>query len=489
MTTLLQTTRAAARRLTTAAALGAAALGGSACGDRFTEPNRNQPGIEVAQSDPNFVQFAATGILAVNRNQLDDYVLGVGIFGREAYNYTQTEGRNTSGYLRDFNDNAGFGAGFWAGRYGNLRNIFNFNAFVDATGTLDATQKNAARGFSATMEALELHYLIATRHDNGIAVEIRADPLDLAPFVSRDSAYNYIVTRLDAGATALGQGGGAFPFTFPGGFTGFDTPATFRQFNRALAARVQAYRASYACLPTCSAQGTAAYQATLTALGESFIDPAGALNRGVFAVYSTAANDAVNAANTFGGAARVVVAHPSVAAEFPTKPDGTPDNRYAAKFATLASAVNAPGSGIGIPTTVGLRIYPEQGSPVPVIKNEELILLRAEARYFTGNVAGALEDINTIRTRSGGLAAISAADIATRDQFVTELLRQRRFSLYLEGHRWIDHRRFGRLGDLPVDLPGQQVAVQQVVPQQECLTRFQYNKSDIPPSCPIPTTR
>lgn len=469
----------AARRLA-AALLGAATLAGAACSnDRFTEPNRNQPSLTGAQNDPNFVQFAASGVLAANRNQLDDYVRDVGVFGREIFNYTQTEGRNTSGFLATFSDNAGFGAGLWGLRYNNLRNIFNLNQFVEASTLFGETQKSAIRGFSATMEALELHYVIATRDTVGVPVmpvEIRADPLDLAPFVARDSAFNYIVARLEAGNQALGQGGAAFPFALTGGFAGFNTPTTFRQFNRAITARVQAYRGSTGC-------GAPCYQLTLTALGQSFIDAAGALDRGVYAVYSTAANDATNAANSFGGAARVIVSHPSAGNEFLRKPDGTPDNRYAAKFVALATPVNAPGSGIGIPTQLGLRIYPTQDARVPVIKNEELILLRAEARYFTGDVAGALEDINTIRTRSGGLAAITAADIATSNQFVTELLTQRRWSLYLEGHRWIDHRRFGRLNQLPVDLPSHRVAYRQVIPQQECLSRRQLGL-EAPPTCP-----
>jgi len=121
----------AARRLA-AALLGAATIAGAACSnDRFTEPNRNQPSLTGAQNDPNFVQFAASGVLAANRNQLDDYVRDVGVFGREIFNYTQTEGRNTSGFLATFSDNAGFGAGLWGLRYNNLRNIFNLNQFVE----------------------------------------------------------------------------------------------------------------------------------------------------------------------------------------------------------------------------------------------------------------------------------------------------------------------------------------------------------------------
>ncbi|MDP4247858.1 MAG: RagB/SusD family nutrient uptake outer membrane protein, partial [Bacteroidota bacterium] len=38
-----------------------------------------------------------------------------------------------------------------------------------------------------------------------------------------------------------------------------------------------------------------------------------------------------------------------------------------------------------------------------------------------------------------------------------ELLYERRYSLYYEGHRWIDMRRYGLLGQLPIDRPGDDV--------------------------------
>jgi hypothetical protein len=361
-----------------------------------------------------------------------------------------------------------------------LRNIFNTNAIVEASASLTAQQKSASQGFLRTWEALQLLYLINTRHNLGIPVEVLADPSGIAPFVSRDSAYAAITGKLNEGATQLGAGGTAFPFTLTSGFTGFTTPANFLRVNRALAARVYAYRGSlclFAPAPstTCTAAtATAHYQAALTALQGSVLSAGGTLTTGVYSVHSAAAGDDANSVTNFGGAARVVVAHPSLTAlgtDTLKKADGTPDNRYAAKTQTLTPAVNAPGTGNGIASSLGFRIYPTQDSPIPIIKNEELILLRAEARYFTGDVTGALADINDVRTRSGGLAAITAASIATQAQFITELLAQRRLSLLLEGHRWVDVRRFGRLASLPRDLANHLVAEQMIVPQQECLNR------------------
>ena len=165
---------------------------------------------------------------------------------------------------------------------------------------------------------------------------------------------------------------------------------------------------------------------------------------------------------------RIIVAHPSLRTDVPNT-----DLRFVAKTLTLTSPVNTPGGTTnGIATDLGLRVYANDNSPIPIVKNEELILLRAEARYFLGDVVGAVADINTIRTVSGGLTAIDASAVATPDAFITELLLQRRLSLLAEGHRWFDVRRFRRLNTLPIDVPGRHIVVSRLVlPQQECLVR------------------
>ncbi len=97
-------------------------------------------------------------------------------------------------------------------------------------------------------------------------------------------------------------------------------------------------------------------------------------------------------------------------------------------------------------------------------------LLRAEARYFTNDVTGALTDINFIRTNSGGLAP--RGPFLNQSDFVTELLKQRRYSLLFEGgHRWIDTRRFGLLSTLPKALPTHTIPSRFPFPEAECLAR------------------
>jgi hypothetical protein len=72
---------------------------------------------------------------------------------------------------------------------------------------------------------------------------------------------------------------------------------------------------------------------------------------------------------------------------------------------------------------------------------------------------------------SGGLGASSATAGSTDAAFIQALLYERRYSLMLEGLRWIDYRRFGLLQTLPKDLPTHFVAIVQPIPQAECDAR------------------
>jgi len=81
------------------------------------------------------------------------------------------------------------------------------------------------------------------------------------------------------------------------------------------------------------------------------------------------------------------------------------------------------------------------------LRNEELILLYAEANIST-NAGEAINALNIIRN-AASLPAYSGSMMP--DELTTEMLNQRRYSLYGEGHRWIDARRFNILDQLPID--------------------------------------
>ena len=457
------------RRFWHGARLGLLLTGIAACNtDRLTIPNYNQPTTEGVGKDPNGVQLLVSGILAGSRNSQAGMVQDFGQFGRESYNYFSTDGRFISNYLVGIPgpqrlDPAGFASGDWVGRYQNQRNADQLIT-VAGTTALSAEQKSAVSGFAKTYRALELSYVIMSRDTLGAPVDIPADPNSPAPFVSRDSVYAFISAMLDDAAKDLQAGGSAFPFTLHSGFAGFDAPPTFLQFNRAIAARVLAYRASLGCGVTC-------YNQALTALAGSFVSPVGGaasladLNRGTYNVYSTAAGDNPNG-NSFAQQ-NYIFAHASIETDAQSGPSGAVDDRYTRKVTTNAPVT--PPQNLNIPADHHFIIYPTPSSPAPIIRNEELMLIRAEANIFTGNFATAMQDINNIRAVSGG--GLSPVVFATQGSGLTALLYERRYSLLFEGQRWNDYRRFGLLNLLPLDKPGQFVAKVMPIPQAECDAR------------------
>jgi len=141
------------------------------------------------------------------------------------------------------------------------------------------------------------------------------------------------------------------------------------------------------------------------------------------------------------------------------------DQRFLDKVVprSVASADN-------LTSDLGWIRYPSPNTPIPIIKNEELILLRAEAFIGQGNLDAALTDINTIRDLSGHLPAL--VDLGTSETALDELLYNKLYSLMFEGaHRWIDARHYGRLDALPLDRSGDVVFSTLPIPTSEVLPR------------------
>ena len=442
--------------------------------DALNVPNYNSVSTTTTP-DVALVQNLATGILIQSRGNIPAFYSDAGVFGRESLNYFQTDGRFTSNFLTVAQlNNAGFANGGWVGRYTNMRNAINLITIVDGAGFLTAAQKSAAKGFAKTFRAMEVFGLLSTRDTIGIPVELDVVTNQAQPFVSRDSAYKFGIALINDAAADLAAGGAAFPFVLPSGLAPFGTPANFLKLNRAIAAKYQIY---YGTL----GGGATAFTAALTALQASFIDasPTADLNLGAYHNFSSSAGDALNPLSN--PVSPDQVAHPSIVTDAQTNA-GVPDLRLAAKTTTISPKAPPGSPAPGIPTTVGWKLYPANTAFLPIIRNEELILLRAEANIGLGNLAAALTDINLVRVKSGGLAPIAA--LADANSAVTALLYEKRYSLLWEGSRWVDVRRYGRLNTLPLDLPTHFRIKVQPVPQVECLYRATLDASLKGVGCP-----
>jgi len=174
----------------------------------ITNPNVALAG--AVATDPTALQLLATGLMIDQRGTRQAMITNTGTFGREMYTLTPNEGRNTTNYLVGIIaggvqklDPGGFANGSWTGEYGALRDIYNFKNTINASVALTAQQKSAALGFAGTLEALMLFEIVQTRDTVGGITEIKENPFDLAPFVTRDSMYKYVLNTLDAAATPI----------------------------------------------------------------------------------------------------------------------------------------------------------------------------------------------------------------------------------------------------------------------------------------------
>ena len=440
-------------RLTAAFAAAAAA---AAC-QAADIGNFNSPSTSQLEAAPNAATVNTTviGLLGGARGSAGTWASTLGIFGREIMNLDGAEPRNVLALLIGPLEPGGFGTDVgWTNTYRNLRTAATVLEVVDKVPDYTAAQRSGVKGFVKTLMALDYLNQLRVRDTFGLVFEVPKDPTALGTFVTREEGYAKTAALLEEARTDLAAAGTAFPFTLTTGFTGFNTPATFLRVNRALLARLQGYRGRW--------------QDALTALNESFVSTSAgtpaALQAGVYHVFSTASGDAVN--GLFDPAPRALVAVPEFLTDARMRPDGSRDLRATSK--AVVGTVNLATQGIS--SNVRPTVYPTNVTPIAIIRNEELILLRAEAQLGLGNRAAAIADLNFVRTNAGGLAPLPA-DFA--GDLVTEILYDRRYSLFFEyGHRWVDARRYNRLGELRKQLPTHRVFPLVPIPVDECNQRL-----------------
>jgi hypothetical protein len=414
--------------------LAGAALVAGACDYDIANPN--SPAVIGENPSAPQVGAAANGILIATRQDLADWALDGAIWGREAFRIDPADPRFVQEMMQGPLDpgSRAFGGDHWLEPYSAIRSANDLLAVIGTASSLTPEQQSSTSGFAHTMQAYNFTIILSSHTQDQIPIDVGRDASAApAPLVANAEAWNHVIALLDQAATELV--GAAFPFTLPPGFTGFNTPATFLRFNRALRARVAVYRDDYA--------------GALTFLSQSFLDPAAPMDLGVYMDFGTGAGDVANplavssqTSENFG--------HPTLETQAQLQPGGARDQRFLNKLVK-----RPPRSGGTTNTTpnqqfssdLGWIRYPNPNSPIPIIRNEELILLRAEASIGLSDLGTALTDINTVRTSSGNLTPLGGfADAAAA---LDELLYNKRYSLMYEGgHSWIDYRRYGLTGNL-----------------------------------------
>lgn len=419
-------------------------------------PDPNNTELKTITENPTRaeVNTLVSGTLSGLRTDLNLYFIDVSMVGREIYRFLAAEPRFTGDLLGKENAQLDAGSFYvtrpWSAHYTNIRNA---NILIESVKTvanpnvLDDQEKNGVFGFAKTIKAYQYLLTLNLTHDNGIREQNQPDLFTPGTLLDRNQSFDLIESLLDEAASDLNNAGSDFAFRLSSGFDDFNTPATFREFNRALKARVAAYRSNW--------------QGTLDALAESFIDENADLSLGTYHVFSPNTNDQLNPmfADPNAGTGDSWVAHPSWVA------DAEPgDERIDEKVTQRNNTASLD----DLSSDYGISIYDEQDSPVPIIRNAELILLRAEAlaqRNQSGDLDDAEDDINVIRN-AAGLGDFDRG-AGGQAEVIDEMLHQRRYELFFEGHRWIDMRRYDRLDELPLDRTGDNVWEKFPIPENE----------------------
>ena len=406
--------------------------------------NLNSPTVEdyLKNASKDQLNGLVIGALSGMRINEGTYLDAVGVIGREIYRFSNADPRFVTELLGSGSttlNNTGFYiTNPWASRY---RVVKNTNVLIQAATNstqISAEEKKGYTGFAKTLKAYELLMNLNLTYTNGVRVDV-ADPDNLGPILTYDESIAAIAALLDEAKADLT--GSTVSFSLTSGFTGLSDAAGLTKFNRALAARVDVYRKLWT--------------AALTDLGLSFYNINGDFNAGVSEQFSSGSGDQLNPAffdqNSNG---EVRLAHPTYVANIEAN-----DDRIGKATLRTASASNS-----GLSSDRDVWVYRSSVAPIPIIRNEELILIYAEASIQNNSLPDAVVALNKIRT-GHGLPVYSGA--VTQAALINEMLNQRRYSLFYEGHRWVDMRRYDRLASLPVDRVGDDVWSAMPIPQTE----------------------
>ena len=407
--------------------------------DTPNDPNNPSLGSVSQNASRTQVQNLVTGLESRHRDYLFTVTTLFGTMGRELWYLNASDPRwqtdwlgmngrqataNMFGYLNTYQQ-----------PYFAIRQALTVIDAVNNTNTFTTEEKSAISGFAKTIMAYQYLIVAMGQYENGIRIDVK-DVQNPGPFLPLAESLTQIKRILDEGNTELGAGGtGNFPLRFTTGFTGngFGTVAALRQMNRAIAARLAVYRQDW--------------QGALDAVNASFYNATGSLEAGPAHTYG-APPDAFNPLFFVRNAAvsTLVVVHPSVINDTIAG-----DARVRAKFFRRTSPVSVTSDGTPLAGQYQDNRYATNTTEIKFFRNEELVLIAAEANAQLNKTPEAVAAINRICTVAG-IGNYTGA--TTKDALINEVLFQRRYSLWGEpwGHRWVDLRRYDRLNATNVDV-------------------------------------
>ncbi len=418
-------------------ALAAAAVAFTACSDTnvpfFTAPTS-------VPSTPPGVQNGMTGLFAGSRNDVQSFILDMTGYGRQGANFTNTEPRFITYDLGVVPIPSQSGT-IWTNAFANILQAHQILATLPSViPAYTPAQISALTGVVQTMIAYNYMHM-QIDHDSGggtIQPATTAANTPLPAALCNQDMWKYIVALLDSGNAQLNTAGATpIPVKLPNGFSAVSQVAgpstaagSFAAFNRALAGKAN-FELAYALArgpggsaPTATTPGSpnvAALTRADSALTNSALYAPGALAAGpagswaadahsVFWDFSATSGDLVNPMNALVGTYVMLK-------EFVTLVD-TADLRWKAKFAPYPATVQQP-TYAPVAVQVSYAMYDQPGSLIPIVRNEGLVLWRAQIQLGLGNLATAAALTDQVRTTVGGEPAGTTGPTTVRNSLGT----------------------------------------------------------------------
>ena len=390
---------------------------------------------------PTSLRQLVIGALAQDRTTWNDVpsAIEAGIWARDVYRIDASEPRYVTETLGGNPDPGSFagGRGF-AGYYTALRAEQNLLNALSTAGTSQFTnaQLAATTGFVRTMKAYEYWRLIEMHDTVGVPIQ-STDPTAVTDVRCKEAVLAYIASLLDSALTDLNTAGAAttLPVKLPTGFSAFgrdyNKVSNLILYNRAWKGKVDFYRGLDRKAYTAALFPTAISELT-TALGAGpGAVPASHFSWGVW--YNFLAGGTENQPNVIADSK--IGLNPLVADSVQVG-----DTRASKIVARPTLAGN--GLSTSITYTGALATPANQNAPMPMLRDEELVLLRAQAYIEAGDLANAQLDINSVRTTYG----LAPVILTSKAQAISAVLYEKRYSLLFEGaQRLLDLREYGRL--------------------------------------------
>lgn len=454
----------------------AAGVAVGACNDNPAVGPLDAPTVDALSNlTPTTLQQLAVGVTAQDRASfaVTTNVVLAGILARDVYRIDASESRYVLETLGGNADPGSFaGSGGWAGFYTATRAANNALIALRSASTalFTAQELSASRGFFRTMKAIDFYRVLELRDTLGIALQTDQAQA-LTPIYCKPYVINYVAALLDSANADFTAAGAAtqLPFDLPASWKthgrDYTVVSNLIKLNRGWKGKVDFYRAIMNRTAPDATLLTASVSELTAALGAGpGAVPASQFPFGVYYHFDPVADQLANIRSDQKISANnrlrdsVTFATGSLNAAFPFDPTDTrlgqviprPDGTLAAQGLTSTHTF-----------TFAVASPANQVVPIPMISDEELVLLRAQAYTEQNDLTNAHLDAQSVHAAYGStpLPAFSSQDVAR-----ALILREKRLSLLFEGpQRLVDLRAYGWLrasfpwnggtATLPAELP------------------------------------